>query len=1075
MQEQYSLKSSIEELQAIQASNLKKINDKKTALNSLQQIKHKEETLNKNKNNVETREDASTKELGSQQILHVDMLKSGIEQLQIIYAENEQIKNEMLVRMKQMDRDRELWVQSIGGLEQLAVLGLSPEGKPLNKNDSQSFLDVDYDKVSFLQAYQIDEVITNKFTTEKIIPKKIVISKSGNLGQRVNSQEGLKKLNNSKLQINESVGKKRVTNRPYVSSSNSRSKLDVNEINNRVKGKVQQVKPSALPKVPIKELACKIQNQDVSVSDTKNKQRELVDTEKQTDSLRQKMFLKLSKRNGGQYSSQSKLFLDSIVQSDNDSRPFADDSENQTMDDVKVKHQKTKPNKMIENLNKILLDTSSTMVCKDFNFDFAIEDDQEQEEVRQDASRCSKKKRVSDLESTFKMEQVQKKVGKVLDNFANNGRGFEACGQSLLCNGEDTLSNITLKEQSKNNSILSNSQIQKYPIKITQPAQHEKNTQIKSSKIQRTNIDYNEKSQNSSYNQTKLSMMRDIKKKKNEKRDGLGASEECFVVKKKTSMIDKLDRDGQKRKVLREKQKWNQAANELFQKQVLVNGVTQIEEIQTLGDNVTTVPEDKFIVPVPKMDQKNTKNIIQNDVKLSALVQNIDTKLNNVEKDPKKLSKNLEKKTSIPLSTKLNKEHKKGNQKNLKSLRESRNGSASKPEIKVVRTKPQNSQQAVNKDNLEILNSNNQNSNNCMKNNNTQGNSNNVLISEVSRSNDVKMCLKIPMPLVKTASNSKINTCDKLQESRTSRKKNRLLEEQRVNNPTTKPFDMITEQLDLIQQQSRRDRNQRRLQSNSKSIHSTPRYLDSSRNNEQKYDKEELLDKYGQGKKYKLIGLKQNQENHQNLDSESLCLSQTTMMLNTRRALDKSLDKAALKLLISREKFDQILIPKIQDLNSQIQSVNDSRSTPTKSKQDSSKATSELNLRTVTKNMNICIESSSSKNDTCSDSFPERNQISTGRDYKLQNENRFSKTQNMMNAGEQKSDLSKDVGIKTERINLQSSKVGLGKVSLEDEYQTLNRNKYDWELQSDSGRSENNMQLRRISIGFLDCGMDNDN
>jgi hypothetical protein len=39
-------------------------------------------------------------------------------------------------------------------------------------------------------------------------------------------------------------------------------------------------------------------------------------------------------------------------------------------------------------------------------------------------------------------------------------------------------------------------------------------------------------------------MMRDIKKKKNEKRDGLGASEESFVVKKKTSMIDKLDRDG---------------------------------------------------------------------------------------------------------------------------------------------------------------------------------------------------------------------------------------------------------------------------------------------------------------------------------------------------------------------------------------------------------------------------------------------------------------------------------------------------------------------------------------------------
>jgi hypothetical protein len=167
-------------------------------------------------------------------------------------------------------------------------------------------------------------------------------------------------------------------------------------------------------------------------------------------------------------------------------------------------------------------------------------------------------------------------------------------------------------------------------------------------------------------------------------------------------------------------------------------------------------------VPVPKMDQKNTKNIIHNDVKLSALVQNIDTKLNNVEKDPKKLSKNLEKKTSIPLSTKLNKEHKKGNQKNLNSLRESRIGSASKPEIKVVRTKPQNSQQAVNKENLEILNSNNQNSNNSIKNNNTQGNSNNILISEVSRSNDVKMCLKIPMPLVKTASNSKINTCDKL-------------------------------------------------------------------------------------------------------------------------------------------------------------------------------------------------------------------------------------------------------------------------------------------------------------------------
>jgi hypothetical protein len=45
------------------------------------------------------------------------------------------------------------------------------------------------------------------------------------------------------------------------------------------------------------------------------------------------------------------------------------------MDDVKVKHQKRKPNKMIENLNKILLDTSSTMVYKDFNFDFAIEDD----------------------------------------------------------------------------------------------------------------------------------------------------------------------------------------------------------------------------------------------------------------------------------------------------------------------------------------------------------------------------------------------------------------------------------------------------------------------------------------------------------------------------------------------------------------------------------------------------------------------------------------------------------------------------------------------------------------------------
>jgi uncharacterized small protein (DUF1192 family) len=58
-------------------------------------------------------------------------------------------------------------------------------------------------------------------------------------------------------------------------------------------------------------------------------------------------------------------------------------------------------------------------------------------------------------------------------------------------------------------------------------------------------------------------MMRDMKKKR-KKRDGLGASEECYGVKKVNSLLERLDRDGNRRKARRQKKKWSQAADEIF-------------------------------------------------------------------------------------------------------------------------------------------------------------------------------------------------------------------------------------------------------------------------------------------------------------------------------------------------------------------------------------------------------------------------------------------------------------------------------------------------------------------------------
>lgn len=58
-----------------------------------------------------------------------------------------------------------------------------------------------------------------------------------------------------------------------------------------------------------------------------------------------------------------------------------------------------------------------------------------------------------------------------------------------------------------------------------------------------------------------------MKKKIKRNRDGLGATEERFEVKKVNSMLEKLTRDGRTRKARRKmRNKWSQAADEVFNK-----------------------------------------------------------------------------------------------------------------------------------------------------------------------------------------------------------------------------------------------------------------------------------------------------------------------------------------------------------------------------------------------------------------------------------------------------------------------------------------------------------------------------